>query len=153
MDKMNSSLTTGCGDSGVRTRSEEGFALIASLLTVFILTAMGLLVFTVTTQDVRMSSRTIGEKKAFSAAETGLHQMMQVFDPDNLQALQVSHVPIDSNNDPQTVYSISAASFHQRTRSPAAGGLFHGRGADLGTEPVLCLGRRDQHEVQQQPPD
>lgn len=111
MGQKNQPSATPGRNSRLGTGSAEGFALIASLLTVFILTAMGLLTFTITTQDVRMSSRSIGEKKAFSAAETGLHLMMQVFNPDNLPALQVSHVPIDSTNDPQTEYSISAASF------------------------------------------
>jgi len=111
MAQENQSVATPGRNSRPGTGSTEGFALIASLLTIFILTAMGILVFTVTTQDVRMSSRSIGEKKAFAAAETGLHQMMQIFNPDNLPALQASHVPIDSTNDPQTQYSISAGGF------------------------------------------
>jgi Tfp pilus assembly protein PilX len=111
MGQKNQPVATPDRNSRPASGSAEGFALIASLLTVFILTAMGLLVFTVTTQDLRMSSRSVGEKKAFAAAETGLHLMMQVFNPDNLPALQVSLVPIDSTNDPQTQYSVSAASF------------------------------------------
>ena len=111
MGQTNQTILMGGRNSRPGNGSAEGFALIASLLTVFILTAMGLLVFTVTTQDVRMSSRSIGEKKAFSAAETGLHQMMRTFDPDNLAAMQVSHVQIDSTNDTQTQYSISPAGF------------------------------------------
>jgi len=111
MGRMNETTVTRGKNPRLGTGSAEGFALIASLLTVFMLTAMGLLVFTVTTQDARMSSRSVGEKKAFSAAETGLHQMMKTFDPDNLAALQVSSVQIDSTNDPQTQYSISAGGF------------------------------------------
>jgi hypothetical protein len=111
MGQQHQPVATDAGKCRPGTGSTGGFALIASLLTVFMLTAMGLLVFTVTTQDVRMSSRSIGEKKAFSAAETGLHLMMQVFNPDDLPALLVSHVPIDTTNDPQTQYSVSAASF------------------------------------------
>ena len=41
-------------------RRDSGFALIAALLAIWILTAFGLLVFTVTTQDVRISSRMAG---------------------------------------------------------------------------------------------
>ena len=72
MGRMNETTVTRGKNPRLGTGSAEGFALIASLLTVFMLTAMGLLVFTVTTQDARMSSRSVGEKKAFSAAETGL---------------------------------------------------------------------------------
>jgi len=86
---------------------ERGFALIAALLSVWILTALGMLVFTVTTQDVRASSRTIGEKKAFSAAESGVHWFSQNFDPGNLSASAVSYVQVDANNDPTSLYSIA----------------------------------------------
>lgn len=68
----------------MRMQKESGFALIAALLAVWILTAMGLLVFTVTTQDVRISSRMVGEKKAFFSSEAGVHKLVQVFNPLNL---------------------------------------------------------------------
>jgi hypothetical protein len=75
---------------------------------------MGILVFTVTTQDVRISTRAIGQKKAFSAAETGIHQLIQTFDPDNLAVSQISHAPVDPSIDPQTEYSIATAGFPTR---------------------------------------
>jgi hypothetical protein len=65
-------------------RTEKGFALIASLLALWILAALGLLVFTVTTQDVRISSKTVGEKKAFLAAESGIGWLVQNFNPANV---------------------------------------------------------------------
>ncbi len=65
-------------------KGEPGFALIAALLAVWILSALGILVFTVTTQDVRISSRVVGEKKAFYAMEAGIHALTQQFDPLNL---------------------------------------------------------------------
>jgi Tfp pilus assembly protein PilX len=68
----------------MKIRKEPGFALIAALLTIWILTAMGLLVFTVTTQDVRISSRMVGEKKAFYATEAGVHSLVEWFNPLNL---------------------------------------------------------------------
>jgi Tfp pilus assembly protein PilX len=63
---------------------ESGFALIAALLALWILTAVGVLVFTVTTQDVRISSRMVGEKKAFFSTEAGVHSLTRGFDPLNL---------------------------------------------------------------------
>ena len=68
----------------MKIRKEPGFALIAALLSIWILTAMGLLVFTVTTQDVRISSRMVGEKKAFFSTEAGVHKLVEVFNPLNL---------------------------------------------------------------------
>jgi hypothetical protein len=68
----------------MKIRKEPGFALIAALLSIWILTAMGLLVFTVTTQDVRISSRMVGEKKAFYSTEAGVHRLIEVFNPLNL---------------------------------------------------------------------
>jgi hypothetical protein len=39
-----------------------------------------------TTQDVRVSSRAVGEKRAFYATEAGVHVLTQGFDPLNLAA-------------------------------------------------------------------
>jgi Tfp pilus assembly protein PilX len=86
--------------------SKSGFALIAALLAIWILTAVGILVFTISTQDIRISSRVIGEKKAFSAAEAGIHRFMQSFDPATLAASAVSNVQVDSTNDPDSRYTV-----------------------------------------------
>jgi Tfp pilus assembly protein PilX len=87
-------------------QGSSGFALVAALLALMILTAMGLLVFAVSTQDIRISSRLAGEKKAFSAAETGVHRMTQSFDPTNLPGSAVSNIQVDSTNDPASRYSV-----------------------------------------------
>jgi len=92
---------------------EGGFALIAALLVFWVLTALGMLVFSVTTQDVRVSSRTVGERKAFSAAESGMNFLTQNFDPTNLASSATSSggVVVDATSgDPNTKYSINAAS-------------------------------------------
>jgi hypothetical protein len=91
--------------------SPGGFALIAALLAIFFLTALGLVVFTVSTRDVRISSRVVGEKKAFSAAEAGIHQLSQNFNPETPETLSASIKSVtqvvDLNNDPDTGYTIS----------------------------------------------
>ena len=83
------------GVRGGHRQAEKGFALIASLLALWILAALGILVFTVTTQDVRVSSKTVGEKKAFLAAESGIGWLMQHFDPANLGNSAVNNRPVD----------------------------------------------------------
>jgi hypothetical protein len=88
---------------------KNGFALIAALMAIWILTAVGILVFTISTQDIRISSRVIGEKKAFSAAEVGIHRFMLSFDPGlPLSTFAVSNVYVDSTNDPDSRYTVGA---------------------------------------------
>jgi Tfp pilus assembly protein PilX len=93
-----------------RSRLESGFALIVTLLSLLILTAMGLLVFTVSTKDIRISTRTIGEKKAFAAMEAGIHILNLKFDPTNLPAVAVSSIQVNPAIDPDTRYTIGIPS-------------------------------------------
>jgi len=90
-----------------RTTSTAGFALIAALLAIIILTAVGTLAFVVSTQDIRISGRVVGEKKAFFAAEGGAHWLMGNFDPTNLAGLTVNAQKVDSTNDPTSVFTVS----------------------------------------------
>ena len=90
----------------IKSQKKNGFALIAALMAIWILTAMGILVFTISTQDIRISGRLVGEKKAFSAAEAGIHRLSQTLDPANLSASAVSDQVVDSTNDPASLYTI-----------------------------------------------
>jgi Tfp pilus assembly protein PilX len=99
-------------------RSRNGFAMVAALLSIMVLTAVGLLVFTVSTQDVRISGRVVGEEKAFSAAEAGIHRFVQSFDPGNLSGSAVSNVQVDPANDPDSRYTIGLPA--RPTSGPAA---------------------------------
>src|SRR4030042_2751472 len=88
-----------------RSRWESGFALIVTLLSLLILTAMGLLVFTVSTKDIRISTRTIGEKKAFAAMEAGIHRLNLLFDPTNLPGVGGGNVQVNPAVDPDPRYT------------------------------------------------
>ena len=94
----------------IMRRSPNGFALITSMMVVMIITALGLLAFTVTTRDMRMSSVRVGEKKAFSAAESGINWLAQNFNPDNVVSLQGSGAQVDPTNDPQSLYNVNTLS-------------------------------------------
>ena len=87
-------------------KNGEGFVLIAAVLAVLILSVVGLLVFAMSTQDIRISGKLVGEKKAVSAAEAGAQWLTTAFDPSNLAAVALSNVPVDLTNDPGTQYSI-----------------------------------------------
>jgi len=99
-------------------RSRNGFAMVAALLSILILTAVGLLVFAATTQDIRISSRVVGEEKAFSAGEAGVHRFVQNFDPGNLSASVVSNIQVDPANDPDSRYTLGVPT--RPTSGPAA---------------------------------
>ena len=90
-----------------RGSAPRGFALVAAVLAILILSAAGILVFTVSTQDIRISSRTVGEKKALAAANTGIHRLTLNFDPANLAASAVSNVQVDSANDPSSQFTVT----------------------------------------------
>jgi hypothetical protein len=108
-------------------RAEKGFALIATLMAVLVLAALGILVFTVTTQDIRISSRTIGEKKAFLAAESGIGWLVQNFNPASLSASATTGSPVNYGStttipsnliDPHTLFSVTTP--QPPTSGPAA---------------------------------
>jgi Tfp pilus assembly protein PilX len=88
--------------------SEHGFAMVAAIMACLILLAIGMLVIHLSTGDLRTSAMTVGDKKALAAVETGIHRLMQTFDPEYLSAT-TSSTQVDSSNDPNSFYSIGAA--------------------------------------------
>ena len=66
-----------------KKNSEEGFALIAAIMACLILLALGMLVISLSTQDIRVSMKIVGEKRALAAADTGINGLSQTFDPQN----------------------------------------------------------------------
>ncbi len=100
--------------------SEKGFALVAAVLACLILLALAMLVIHLSTQDLRISAKTVGEKKALSAAETGIHQLMRTFDPQatgGLGSFAATDVVVDTVNAPGDVYSIGTPTIP--TQGPA----------------------------------
>jgi hypothetical protein len=59
--------------------NQRGFALITAILAIMILLALGFLVISVSTGDLKISSRIAGEKSALNAAETGVHRLTRGF--------------------------------------------------------------------------
>lgn len=88
-------------------KGEKGFTLVTAVLAIMILLALGYLAVSVSTGDLRISTRLLGEKKALAAAETGIHRMIQNFDPANLTGAQVTDVQVDPAADPASLYTIS----------------------------------------------
>jgi hypothetical protein len=85
-----------------RQSSEKGFALVTALMACAILFAIAMLIIQLSTGDLRVSSRSVGDKKASSAAEAGIHRLMQNF-PANSPA---TNVQVNAAADPNSRYSI-----------------------------------------------
>lgn len=102
--------------------SEKGFALAAALMACAILFALAMLIIQLSTGDLKVSSKNVGDKKAASAAESGLHSMIQSFDPapstwtaannytTNCAATTPTYIwlPVASGADPDSEYAICA---------------------------------------------
>jgi hypothetical protein len=135
----------------MKETKESGFALIAALMTIWILTAVGVLVFTVTTQDVRISSRMVGEKKAFLATEAGVHRLTVGFDPLNISDPGRYNVDVwvDTEWDPDTLYRIGPPAIP--TRGPASismPGYSQSWGSNRFVSTVTGMNNRYQSSVQ-----
>jgi hypothetical protein len=61
--------------------SQKGFALIAAIMACLILFALGTLVIALSTQDIRVSVKIVGDKRSLASAEEGISNLCQTFDP------------------------------------------------------------------------
>jgi len=62
-------------------KSQRGFILLVAIIACAILAALGILVFTLSTEDLKTSVSTLGGKKALGAVESGYHIVANMFDP------------------------------------------------------------------------
>ncbi len=99
----------------IPVRNSDGFAMVAVLLALLILIGLGALIFTMSTRDIRVSTRTVGEKKAYSAAQTAIAQAILNTAPGATSGGNPNNPStwpqVDPANDPNTVYyySVSAS--------------------------------------------
>lgn len=92
-----------------RLKRQRGFALVAALIASVIMLALGIMVIQLSTQDLRTGSATVGEKKALSAADTGINQLLRVFDPQDVGGLSgfaKTDIVVDAANAPGDSYTI-----------------------------------------------
>jgi len=100
-----------------RQESENGFVLIVAIMAVMIIVAVGFFILTTTTQDIRISSRLVGERKAFSAAESGMQYLCLNFTGSAMSA--ISNQTVDTTNDSTAKFDITAPTYVDSI--PAAG--------------------------------
>lgn len=97
--------------------------MIVAIMAVVILMAIGFFALTMISGDLMISARITGERKAFSAAESGVHAMYASSLNFNqlLSYSTTSCVPVDSTKDPSTCYTV-AATTNTNTQAPGVGG-------------------------------
>jgi len=78
----------------MRIRKEGGFALIAAVMANLILLSVGIIAINLSTQDLRISMKIVGDKKAMSAAEAATHWLMVNFDPAHPGAVAKTNRPL-----------------------------------------------------------
>ena len=94
--------------------------MIAALMAVMILMAVGFFILTTTSQDVRISSRLVGERKALSAAESGLQQFCINFVP---YMNETAWTSVDAAQDPNAQYKVSKPEWNKDMPSVPAYGF------------------------------
>ncbi len=94
--------------------NNNGFALIAALMAMLVLTAVGALVLTITTKDIRVASRVVGEKMALSAEQSGMHGALMYFNrpegfevedlTEPVRTFTTTNTMVDTGTDPYNNY-------------------------------------------------
>jgi Tfp pilus assembly protein PilX len=100
-----------------RRTDNRGFALVAALLANLILLAVGIVALNLSTGDIRISMKTVGDKKAINAAEAGIHWLTVNFDAATYASLINTNNQVDTTGDPNTRYVIN--SIAEPTTGPA----------------------------------
>jgi hypothetical protein len=89
-----------------RPSSEKGFALVTALMACAILFALAMLIIQLSTGDLRISARSVGDKKASIAAEAGVQKVLSSFDP--AIPLSADKTKVDAAKAPDSDYSFAA---------------------------------------------
>lgn len=104
------------------SNSEQGFVLIVAIMAIVILTAIGFFALTMISGDLMISSRLTGDRKAFSAAESGVHAIYaSSLNFTALLSYSISCTQVDPTNDPSTCYSVSNT-INTYNQAPVSGG-------------------------------
>jgi Tfp pilus assembly protein PilX len=110
------------------SRNEQGFVLLTAIIGIMIVIAAGYFALTLTSKDVRISSQLVGERKALSAAESGIHVFSTRMDVTmvneiNLNAHTLDRAgimassannAIDAVNDPNIRFDTAAVNYNRK---------------------------------------
>lgn len=82
--------------------------LILALIGIMILIAVGYFALTVSTSDLRIAARLVGERKAFSAAEAGVHAICSHYTGTSADDT-AGDVPVDAAGDPFSFFNVTGS--------------------------------------------
>ena len=120
--------------------SESGFALVLALIACLILIALGALIMTLSTGDIRTSGQVLGQERALIAADKGIQRLLQQYNFDNIPNTTQKTFANDLLADPNSIYNISI---------PNATGTIHPAGYSmdwqLSTYDVIVTGWNKQY--------
>ncbi len=107
--------------------SERGIALIAALIASLLLLALGMLVISMATGDLKTSAQTVADKKAVAASDKGLNRLTQKFkgpEPYTQTNYKTEVTPAktgDSAFDSSSQYTIDSVTDLNKTMNMTAG--------------------------------
>ena len=96
--------------------NEKGFALLAAIIAALILLAVGVLAIDLSSADRRASAVVVGDKKAFAAAESGVHRLVQDFDPTATWTEANNYTQNCTSTIPTYIWQTIASGIDDRTR-------------------------------------
>ena len=76
--------------------NERGYALVVALMAVLLIMSLSIMALTLSTEDYVIGSRLIQEKKAFSAVQEGIHDLVYNFNPSKPEVIP-QKVALDSD--------------------------------------------------------
>ncbi|GAB6267288.1 MAG: hypothetical protein STSR0002_00280 [Smithella sp.] len=128
-------------------KSEQGFVLIVAIMAIVILIAVGFFALTIISGDLMITARLVGERKAFSAAESGVHAILSSsLDP---VVGTITEVHVDPTGDPATTYIATTtatdietpvAGYDPASRSRVFNTLVTGRDSNYGSKAQISIG-------------
>ncbi|MBN1381946.1 MAG: pilus assembly PilX N-terminal domain-containing protein [Deltaproteobacteria bacterium] len=124
-------------------QSDAGFALVTAIIACMILAALGILVISMSTRDLKTSSDVVGNKKAMYATESGIHKLTQSFNPaEPSYNIGSSWADVDATNDPGSQYKYSSSVVSDLAPIPLAGySIEAGQGWGMSRYEVNIEGR------------
>ena len=104
------------------SNSEQGFVLIVAIMAAVILMAIGFFALTMISGDLMISARITCERKAYSAAESGVHAMYaSSLNFNQLLTYSSDKIYVDPTNDSSSYYNVVQTT-NTNNQAPGVGG-------------------------------
>lgn len=136
-------------------KSEKGFILLVAIIACAILTALGILIFWTSNEDLKSSVVSLGEKRALAAVESGYHKAIQTFDPlapnYGIAGLVDTWNVVDTTYDPKSEFKWSTVQGSTFTALPPPGySMESSAGFGMARYDVTISGRNTESKTEQQ---